>query len=135
MWFELLLALKNHLEADPDLQGLCIQVGAGAAIPSKATIVIIRGPFTPKTNDPKSIEELTIYIECWEYDDRPDFIHGYEKISQLEQKLIKAINEFGAGSRLVNGKKIKIRPGEPQPDGDSFRPSIGSRTAVSIRWH
>lgn len=134
MWFEILLALMNHLIATPGLKGVAICVGSDAKIPSGKTVVLIRGKFDPKTNDTKSVNSQTVYIECWDYDDSESPQKGYEKLSVLERVVMTALNQFGAGSTLINNKRVQVRLGQTEPDGDAFRPSVGSRTAVTIRW-
>lgn len=134
MWYDILLALMNHLISEDDLQGVSIQVGNQGVVPINKTIVLIRGSFDPKTTEPKATHAQTVYIECWEYDDSQDTKNGYEKLSRLEDIVMKSLNEFGAGSNLINNKRVQLRIGQTEPDGDAFRPSVGSRTAIKIRW-
>jgi len=54
--------------------------------------------------------------------------------TEPEGRVITAINRFGAGDQRIDGKKIRVRPGRAEPDGDIFRPMVGSRTAVVISW-
>ena len=67
-------------------------------------------------------------------DEAVDPMIGYQKLADLEGRVITAINRFGAGDQRIDGKKIRVRPGRAEPDGDIFRPMVGSRTAVVISW-
>lgn len=134
MWYSILMALKTHLAAQDSLKDVVIQVGGSADIPEKTTIILTRGTFEPKTTEPKSLESQNLYIECWCYDESENFATGYSKLATLEADVLTAINAFGAGTKQISNKNIRVRLGQTEPDGDAFRPSVGSRTAVSIRW-
>lgn len=134
-WFLVMAGMRAALQADADLNGISIQSGALVPVPESPEIRLIRGPAQPKTNDPNSRNELTIFVECWEHDDEAeDAAVGYQKLADLEARAIAAINRFGAGDQRIDGKQIRVRPGRAEPDGDLFRPMVGSRTAVSIIW-
>jgi hypothetical protein len=132
MWFEVMTALKTHLINTAELKGAVVVMGGDADLPDCQTVALLRGPFQPATNDRQSRNELTIYIECWEHDTHEDPKKGYEKLAALEGIVMAAINGFGLG--CINDKRIQVRLGQTEPDGDAFRPSVGSRTAVTIKW-
>ncbi len=134
MWFDILMALNNHLIATSELNGVAIVVGSDTKIPQGATVVLIRGTFDPKTTEPKSRDSQQLYVECWQWDESESPTKGYEKLAELEGIVMKALNDFGAGSNRVNNKQVRVILGQTEPDGDAFRPSVGSRTAVTVQW-
>jgi len=125
-------ALIAHLDNTPELKGTIIVMGADSKVPDCKTVVLTRGSFEPKTNDRQSVNNQTVYIECWQYDDHENPKKGYQKLAALEGVVMAAINGFGF--TCVESKQLKVRLGQTEPDGDAFRPSVGSRTAVTIRW-
>lgn len=136
-WYDVALALHVFMVNHEQLNGYVIQFGAKAPIPDAKTVVLIRGPFSPRTNDPKSREELTLFVECWETgsdseDELPEVAYGL--LAEFEKKVFAVINEFGRGDQRINDKQIKVRVGDAEPDGDLFRPMVGSRTRVTITW-
>lgn len=134
-WFLVMTAMLSALKTDENLSGIGIQAGALVPVPTEPEVRLIRGPSQPKTNEPGSVNELTIWVECWEVDDEAvDPMIGYQKLADLEGRVITAINRFGAGDQRIDGKQIRVRPGRAEPDGDIFRPMVGSRTAVAISW-
>lgn len=134
-WFLVMTAMLSALKTDENLSGIGIQAGALVPVPTEPEVRLIRGPSQPKTNEPGSVNELTIWVECWEVDEEAiDPMIGYQKLADLEGRVITAINRFGAGDQRIDGKQIRVRPGRAEPDGDIFRPMVGSRTAVAISW-
>jgi hypothetical protein len=135
MWFDLLMALQSAFINDAEMEGIPVMVGAKTPVPDYECVVLLRGTFDPKNNNPSSREDQQIFIETWVYDEDSDHPEkGYQKLDQLEKKVIRIANEFGKGDRRFAGKKIRTVIGQTQPDGDVFRPSLGSRTTVSIQW-
>lgn len=134
MWFDILMALNNHLTPNSELNGVAITIGANAKIPLCASVVLTRGVFNPKTTEPKSRDSQQLYVECWQWDESESPTKGYEKLAELEGIVMKALNDFGAGSNRVHNKQVRVILGQTEPDGDAFRPSVGSRTAVTVQW-
>lgn len=133
-WFDVMDAIHTHLESDASVD-VPLAAGALVPVPRAAEVRLIRGPFQPRTNAPDSTDELTVFIECWVHDDKDaDAKVGYQKLADLEDRVMQSVNQFGQGNRRINGKQIRIRPGRAEPDGDLFRPMLGSRTAVAITW-
>jgi hypothetical protein len=132
MWFDVMTALSDHLNAIAELAGVHIELGANAQVPDCKTVILTRGQFEPKNNDRQSINKQIIYVECWEFDDHDSPKKGYEKLAALEGLVFAAINGFGF--TCVNTQQIKVRLGQTEPDGDAFRPSVGSRTTITIEW-
>jgi len=136
-WHDVALALHIFMVNHNLLNDYVVQFGARVPIPDAKTVVLVRGPSSPKTNEPKSANQLTLFVECWETgsDDpteAPEIAYGL--LSEMESNVFQVINEFGKGDQRIEGKQIKVRLGETEPDGDVFRPKVGSRTRTTISW-
>jgi|GEM_PF-3054771 len=136
-WYDVALALHLFMVNHTDLDGYVVQFGAKVPIPDAKTVVLIRGPHTPRTNEPKSREELTLFVECWESgsdseSEAPEVAYGL--LATFEKKVFSVINDFGKGDQRIQDKPIRVRVGDAEPDGDMFRPMVGSRTRVTISW-
>ncbi|HAO23507.1 MAG TPA: hypothetical protein DCQ49_00040, partial [Methylophaga sp.] len=81
-WFLVMTAMLAALKTDENLSGIGIRAGALVPVPTEPEVRLIRGPSQPKTNEPGSVNELTIWVECWEVDDEAvDPMIGYQKLA------------------------------------------------------
>lgn len=134
MWAALLTALRNRLlvtagEVFAD-KTVAVEVGASAQVPTAPTVVLIRGPATPRAEFAETGQgEQIIYIECWAYD------HGTESGNDALETI-----ETWVADELVR-KLVRLLPDTDaiaslqavEPDNDAFRPSVGSRMTLRLR--
>ncbi len=133
-WFDLLSSLYTFLKADAGLSGVPVQLGGDAEVPEECTVQILRGP----TQLPKQFDtvpgEQVLYVECWEYsEDHESPGTGYGRLAVLEQSVAQAIEAWLASDPFP-GAELKAPLGAWQGDGDIFRPSVGSRMELTVKW-
>lgn len=133
-WFLIMQAMTQYLIDQPALDNVPVQTGQTVPVPEETTVTLIRGPATPRSNDRRQSPELVVFVECWVRDDSDDPAAGYQRIAELESAVIDSINDFAKGDRRIDGKPLKVRVGTTEPDGDAFRPMVGSRTQITISW-
>jgi hypothetical protein len=136
MWWTLLAALRDHLAAilnlvtsPPTPPSDIIIIGGDGLIPKTNTIILKRGP--AKTNywlETWSGINL-FFIESWSYDlDDPE--QAYINLMRLESRIVTAL----AQPITLAGYELNTRITAIDPDGDVFRPSVGSQMTVEIEW-
>jgi len=136
MWYLLLIALRDHLAAQTDLNGVDIQLGDSANYPNTATLVIMRGQGAADDRLRHIRGKQTLVIESWvtatAADAEQSVTDGYQQLAELEAKLTSAVQTFGANGPV--GYHIVVKTREFQPDGDQFRPKVASGLAIDIQY-
>lgn len=134
MWWPLLSALKSHLDElinppIPQPQVATIIVGDDGAIPAESTLILTRGPgSTTNWADPWAGVQ-TFYCQCWAFSDESSDA-AYAGLAALEEVFIYALTR----PIILAGYEVLPRITAIEPDGDAFRPSVGSRMTVEIEW-
>jgi hypothetical protein len=59
---------------------------------------------------------------------------GNGLLAQLEAEVEAAVHAFGQQRLPVAGYRVHATPERIEPDGDLFRPSVGSRMVVRVQW-
>ncbi len=132
-WWDIINALYTALLAGTTLDGVKVQLGASAEVPAAATVLLVRGGSTPPTKHDTVAGEQILFVECWEHGPADDNTVAYRRLALLEEKFRAALNAW-VDSNPFPEAQISAVPGEFQPDGDIFRPSVGSRMELNIKW-
>lgn len=132
-WWDILEALRAFLAEQPALYDAVIELGAGAAVPTTRTVSLQRGPDQPPTAYDSVPGELTVHVECWEHDDSDDSGVAYAQLATLEAATRAALAAWLA-SNPFPAVELKAPLPAWQPDGDMFRPSVGSRLDLVVRY-
>lgn len=134
-WWPILEAMRDHLRAWPGLKSSQVQAGADAAVPESRKVRLLRGPGLPREHTNSGTGELTVWVECWEHTETvepPD--EGYARLAELEAVVLDGLKAFGQQKQTVAGMHLRATVTKSESDGDTFRPSIGSRFTVQVQW-
>lgn len=129
MWAQILDALRDRLlAADSTLE---VHVGGSAEVPQSRRVTLMRGPGTTYAEFVESGRiEQTVYAECWAHADDPAVANT--KLQALEQMVIETMQSAGP-QRLLPHTDALARVTQIEPDGDAFRPSVGSRITLKMQ--
>ena len=141
MWYTLLLALQQHLQAQDALSGVVVRIGDSEDVPSVTTLVLLRGANQTDHRSRNKRGKQTLYVEAWvnsEIDRASDAatesLDGYVQLAALETSLIDALHLFGQQPNVVSGYHIRATIKPIEPDGDAFRPYVASRVEIELEY-
>jgi hypothetical protein len=138
MWYRILQALDAYFKSLPAFSNVTIQLGDSGAIPDSTTLVLLRGPGQTDDRLRNRRGEQTVFIECWVTSSVQDALDsaadGYLQLADLEDITVNALRTFGHTPTIIDGYHITAKPGQIEPDGDAFRPSVGSRIPLTITY-
>jgi len=138
MWYRVLQALETYFKGLTAFSHVTIQLGDSGAIPDNTTLVLLRGP--EKTDDRLRYRrgELTLFIECWVATSVQNALEspasGYLQLADLEDLTVDALRTFGHMPTVISDYHITAKLGQIEPDGDAFRPKVGSRIPLTITY-
>lgn len=128
MWAAAINSLKTYFEAENS--GVDVRVNASGETPEQPTIRIIRG-----TQDIGEVAQgrisMDVAIECWAYG--VDELAANTDLAALEGAVLRQVRAWG-NSNPVAGWQLRVDSANQtiEPDGDVFRPSVGSRMIFKI---
>lgn len=127
MWADILVALRSRILAvEPETP---VEVGGSAAVPDFRQVTLLRGPGTrPADADMTGQATQTVYVECWEH--HKTTAEANARLQALEMAVIGAMT--ASGPQLLSGWGALVNVENIEPDGDAFRPSVGSRMTVRV---
>lgn len=133
-WWVILSSLLNFMRAHADLRGVNVCAGGDAQVPECRTVQLLRG----ETVQPQRLDTVpgaqTIYVECWEHDESQDAGRGYEKLAALEVTVSAVVAQWQASQPFPQAELGRDPLGSFKPDGDMYRPSIGSQAELVVKW-
>ncbi len=129
MWFEIIKSLADHIAAT--LDDTAVNRYASASVPRRRQVDFLRGPGTPTATFRTSGKfEQTVYVECWEFDEDADTASA--ALESLENEVIAALLSCGAVAAQSQTIEAIVKLTNIEPDGDAFRPSVGSRMTLVV---
>lgn len=125
MWATLIQIIAAGLQSD--LPGVIVTTYADARIPDEDTVRVLRSnsPERPLFAQLSGSENLA--LECWTRHEDPALAN--QQLQALESNVIAALRNLPRVDPIVNITLTGI-----DPDGDLFRPNLGSRIRLSITW-
>lgn len=133
MWWKLLLDLQLFLQQQANLADVNIEMGASACVPEQRTVQLVRGTGTPDWRGRFKPGKQTVFVDCWACDEHSPN-SAYEELEELESSAFEAVRLWGQQGSTIEGTHARAAIKDSEPDGDLFRPSVGSRTLVEIEW-
>lgn len=129
MWASLLSSLAGHLE----LALLDVQVvrNASAQVWERPTVTLARGPTQRRATVDWTGGVQDIWIECWEHDTDP--LLANTALEALEAA-VQAETDAWLAALALPGVCVAGEWLGTEPDGDMFRPSVGSRATLRLSW-
>lgn len=125
MWAALIQTVATTLRTA--LPTVNVQTYSDAAIPDEDTVYVKRAgsPSRPLFAQLSGAENLI--LECWTRD--PDPATADLKLQTLEHNVIAALRTLPRVEPIVSLTITGI-----DPDGDLFRPNVGSQLSITINW-
>lgn len=139
MWWKIIKSLTDHMKNDYDLisiPSLTIASGVEGGIPDYPAIRVCRGGERKTDIITKGRGTVTVLIDCWQGSDDQDPGVAYELINDLECKMLKSFEDWL--ETAPGNLKIKMSLDgdiDTDPDGEMFRPTVGSTTKLKIKWN
>ena len=139
MWYRVLQALETYFKGLAAFSHVTIQLGDSGAIPDNTTLVLLRGPGQTDDRQRNRRGEQTIFIECWVTTSAQNALEspadGYLQLADLEDITVDALRTFGHTPTVITDYHITAKFGQIEPDGDAFRPKVGSRIPLTITYN
>lgn len=140
MWWPLMQSLHAHLTADTALAeavpGLHIQYGRTQPWPEEPTLEIQRGPTQGQDLHDRERTEQELWINCLVKDKSlsPDDGTGYALLEALEEAALDSVRRWFERDDAPHLDNIaqKVSLARIEPDGDLFRPHVGSHIVLLI---
>lgn len=125
MWAELLDLLVTRLRAD--LYGVVVTAYADAVIPDVPTVRVLRAssPARPLFAQMSGAEFFA--VECWVRAEDPE--DANRALADLEERVLVALRAIPRIDPITTVTIAGV-----DPDGDLFRPNLGSRINLNISW-
>ncbi|TVR59427.1 MAG: hypothetical protein EA420_15960 [Candidatus Competibacteraceae bacterium] len=125
MWLELQGIVANAVRAA--LPGVAVATVVDAVVPDVDTVRVTRAssPARALFQQLSGVEALA--VECWTRNDDPDLASA--QLQALERDVLAALRGI---TRIDPITTIDITGIDP--DGDLFRPAVGSRINLTISW-
>lgn len=125
MWSVLIQTVSAALQiALPDV---VIKQEADARIPDVDTVRVLRGASPARALFAQQSGSETLVLECWTRNDDPALAN--QQLEVLENQVIAALRTLARVDPILNLAIDGI-----DPDGDLFRPNLGSRIRLTINW-
>ncbi len=125
MWADLKQTLAEVLRAAlPEVE---IATCATAEIPTADTVRVLRAATAgrPVYSRPVGVQELD--LELWVTDDDPAVAD--QRLMVLEERVAFALEQVPRDEMILKIDIVGI-----DPDGDLFRPTVGSRMNLKVNW-
>jgi uncharacterized ParB-like nuclease family protein len=125
MWADLLQRLQQSLARE--LPEVIVVTHAEAEVPEVATVRILRGETAgkPLYSWPQGVQNLT--LELWVKD--TDYAAADRQLMALEQRVGNALEQMPRDGLISKIDVLGI-----EPDGDLFRPALGSGMRLKVHW-
>lgn len=129
-WWAIQQSLYDHLVAQ--LAGTSkVVLGADAFTPSERTVIVKRGPVSPHLpSHGDRAGQIAVVLECWANANNDRAVANLD-LQELETTVAALLDEWVRAVRTTWTLTLQIRI---DPDGDFFRPSLGSQMTVDIDW-
>jgi len=124
MWATLIQTVATALRTA--LPTVIVQAYSDAPAPDEDTVYVLRGgSVEPSLFSERGVENLI--LECWTRDPVP--ATADLKLQTLENNVVAALRGLPHSGPIVSLSFTSI-----EPDGDLFRPNVGSRIYLALNW-
>lgn len=126
MWAEIKQAIADTLAAELG-GGVSVTAVADAEIPTVDAVRVLRAATSgrPVYGRPVGVQQLD--VEMWVTDDDPAAADA--RLDELEEQVTRALEQIPRDSFI-----LKVEITGIDPDGDLFRPTVGSRMGLRVNW-
>lgn len=125
MWAELLQDLATTLQSA--LPEVVVVTHADAEVPTADTVRVLRGAMTGRPVYSRLSGEQNINLEIWTQSDDP--AEADQRLQALEEQVIAALENLPRQGLIMKTTLLGI-----EPDGDLFRPVVGSNLSLKVYW-
>lgn len=125
MWADLKQSLADALRVA--LPEVVVAIHADAQIPTEDTVRVLRAATSgrPVYSRPTGVQEID--LELWVTADDP--AEADQRLMVLEERVTFALERMQRDELILKIDILGI-----DPDGDLFRPTVGSRMKLQINW-
>jgi hypothetical protein len=125
MWADLKQVLADVLRAA--LPEVIVETHADAQIPTEDTVRVLRAATSgrPVYSRPTGVQDID--LECWVTAEDP--ADADQRLMVLEERVTFALERIPRDEMILKIDIVGI-----DPDGDLFRPTVGSRMQLKINW-
>lgn len=135
MWWPIIDSLVQHFRAE--LAG--VDTKAGLEEDDEAmtcpAIRIRRGGERDKNILTSGKETVTLWLDAWVENHDIDPGVAYKLLYELEKPMLMSLERWMQSASKLLKMRMSFEPLEIIPDGDQFRPRVGSRTILKITWN
>lgn len=140
MWWLIISNMVSWLRSSSDIDTVAddnIKPGIpeNEDIPEYPAIRVCRGGERGVYLLTKGKSEATVYVYCWEGSDSQDPGDAYELLAALENKVATALESWLLQVQTALKIRISLEIPEIIPDGDIYRPAVGSRITLKLTWN
>lgn len=125
MWAELLDLLAAKIRAD--LTGVVVTAYADAVIPDVPTVRVLRASAPARPLFAQMAGTEFFAVECWVRHEDPETAN--RALADLEERVLTALRAIPRIDPITTVTLAGV-----DPDGDLFRPNLGSRINLNISW-
>lgn len=126
MWNTLIQTVATALQTTLTTTAT-VRTASDAEVPDTPTVVIRRGSQPARHLFTQLSGAENLVLECWTQDDDPDAANL--KLEALEDAVMDALRTLPRVDPITNIAITGI-----DPDGDLFRPIVGSQISITITW-
>ena len=141
MWWEIIQSIVSHFKADDALsfvskENIKAGIPEGEEAPEECPAIrVCRGGESNLDLLSRGKGDVTILIFCWEESDSQEPEDAYRLLSAMERKVIDSLMAW----LEIAPKELKAKLSFDIPaiasDGDTFRPTVGSRITLVIKYY
>lgn len=125
MWATLIQIVTSALQAG--LPGVVVTPYADSPIPDVDTVRVLRGSSPARPLFAQQSGSETLALECWTR--HADAATANQQLETLENNVIAVLRTLPRIDPILNLSITGI-----DPDGELFRPNLGSRMALTVTW-
>jgi len=125
MWATLIQLVTSALQAG--LPGVVVTAYADSPIPDVDTVRVLRGSSPARPLFAQQSGSETLALECWTRHD--DAMTANSQLETLENNVIAVLRTLPRLDPILNISITGI-----DPDGELFRPNLGSRMTLTVTW-
>lgn len=126
MWAKLLPEIAATLKSQ--LPGVDIQTHADAEVPDVDTVRVLRGASAGRPYYGRPSGQQSITLEVWTTN--TNYADADYRLMLLEDAVMRALEQLPrGGGRIFIVDILGI-----DPDGDLFRPTVGSQIRLNVHW-
>jgi hypothetical protein len=125
MWLEIMGIVATALRAE--LPHVTVSTAVDAVVPDVDTVRVTRASSPARALFQQLSGAEALAVECWTRNDDPDLANA--QLQAMENNVLAALRGIARIDPIMTVEILGL-----DPDGDLFRPAVGSRFTLNISW-